>query len=124
MNKTQPEGTQTVDASNIPSNLIESPSEQRRRSYSMSFTIAISAILGVIIAAGTILGVVGRAFYVSREEYTEKTLKDAEEKTVMRQTMDRVDRTLTRQEAAFERLSDTVQTIKVDMARGPGLTRR
>ena len=113
-----------MEASNIPSNLIESPSEQRRRSYSMSFAIALSAILGVIIAAGTILGVVGRAFYVSREEYTEKTLKDAEEKTIMRQTMDRVDRTLSRQEAAFERLSDSVQTIKVDMARGPGLIRR
>ena len=90
----------------------------------MSFAIALSAILGVIIAAGTILGVVGRAFYVSREEYTEKTLKDAEEKTIMRQTMDRVDRTLTRQEAAFERLAETVQGIKVDMARGPGLIRR
>jgi hypothetical protein len=85
---------------------------------SKTFVAAIAAILGVLISAGTIIGVMGKAFYVQRSEYTEKNLRDAEATTIMQQSLTRMENTLNRQEAAFERLTDTVQTIKVDMARG------
>ena len=85
---------------------------------SKTFVAAIAAILGVLISAGTIIGVMGKAFYVQRTEYTEKSLRDAEATTIMQQSLTRMENTLNRQEAAFDRMSDTVQTIKVDMARG------
>lgn len=37
-------------------------------------------ILGIIGAAGTLTGILGRAFYVTRGEYTEKVIADTAEK--------------------------------------------
>jgi hypothetical protein len=85
---------------------------------SKAFIAAIAAILGVILSAGTLIGILGKAFYVQRDEYTQKNLRDSETTTIMQQTLTRLGNTLDRQAAAFDRMSDTVQTIKVDMARG------
>ena len=89
----------------------------RRRPSSISFVIALSTILGIVIAAGVILGVVGNAFYVSRDEYTREELKNAAESSSIKATLDRIERSIFRQESAFDKLSDAVQNIKVDMAR-------
>jgi hypothetical protein len=91
-----------------------------RRKYapSMSFIVALSIVFGLILAVGSVVGVLGKAFYVSRDEYVEKNLKDAEEATTVRNTLDRVEKALSRQEASFDKLSDAVQAIKVDMAKG------
>jgi uncharacterized protein HemX len=88
---------------------------------SKTFIAAVAAILGVLISAGIIIGVLGKAFYVQRDEYTLKNLRDVETVTNMQQSLTRMENTLVRQEAAFDRLADTVQTIKVDMA---GLRRK
>ena len=85
---------------------------------SKAFIAAIAAILGVILSTGTIIGILGKAFYVQRDEYTQKNLRDAETTTIMQQTLTRLGTTLDRQAAAFDRVSEAVQTIKVDMARG------
>jgi uncharacterized protein HemX len=113
--RTRPEGHPIIESPEITAPLRESPSIERRKT-SMSFVVALSIIFGLIIASGTILGVVGKAFYVSREEYTAQSLNNAESKTSMKQTLERIDRTLTRQEASFEKLSEAVQGIKVEMA--------
>ena len=91
--------------------------DSNRKIGSRSFLVAISIIVGTILAAGGIIGVVGRAFYVTREEYTDKNLLNAEEKVAVRQTLDRLGHTMERQEAAFDKLSDAVQSVKLDMAR-------
>jgi hypothetical protein len=92
-------------------------SGSRRRQTSTTFVVALSTILGIVIAAGAILGVMGNAFYVSRSEYTQKTLNEAQEAATVKYTLERVEKSLTRQEQAFEKLSDVVQTIKMDMPR-------
>lgn len=88
------------------------------KTASTSFLIALSVILGVLISAGVVVGVLGKAFYVQRDEFTAKSLKDAQDSTIVQQTLTRLENTLSRQEAAFDRMSDTVQTMKLDMARG------
>ena len=90
------------------------------KASSTSFLIALSVILGVLMSLGVVVGVLGKAFYVQRDEYTAKNLKDAEVNTVTQQTLTRLENALSRQEAAFDRLSETVQTMKLDMVRSRG----
>ena len=70
-------------------------------------------MFGLILAVGTVIGVMGKAFYVTRDEYNTKNLRDAEESTTVKNTLDRVEKALSRQEASFDKLSDAVQAIKV-----------
>lgn len=88
----------------------------RQTATSTSFLVALSVILGVLISAGVVIGVLGKAFYVQRDEFTVKSLKDAEENTATQQTLTRLENTLERQAASFDRLSETVQAMKIDMA--------
>jgi hypothetical protein len=91
-----------------------------RRKYapSMTFVVSLSIVFGLILTVGTVIGVIGKAFYVTRDEYQAKSLRDAEESTTVKNTLDRVEHALSRQEASFDKLSDAVQAIKVDMAKG------
>lgn len=86
-------------------------------SPSMTFIVAISIIIGLVIGLGSIVGALGGAFFVKRDEYTKELMRGTEETTTLRNTLNRVDYTLTRQEAAFGKLSDAVQAIEVNMAR-------
>jgi len=86
-------------------------------SPSKTFIAAIAAILGVLISSGTIIGVLGKAFYVQRDEYTQKTLRDAEAVTVIQQTLARMESALGRQGASVDKLAEDMQTIRIDMAR-------
>ena len=89
-----------------------------RRKYapSQTFIVSLSIVFGLILAVGTVIGVMGKAFYVTRDEYNTKNLRDAEESTTVKNTLVRVEKALSRQEASFDKLSDAVQAIKVDMA--------
>jgi hypothetical protein len=118
-NPTCPEGYLTsefapVSEMSAPRQISDSGS--RRRQTSTAFVVALSTILGIVIASGVILSVVGNAFYVSRDEYTSLKLKNAEEDSTLKSTLERMDRTLARQEQAFDKLADIVQNIKIDMA--------
>jgi hypothetical protein len=86
-------------------------------SPSKTFIAALAAILGVLISSGTIIGVLGKAFYVQRDEYTQKTLRDAETVTVIQQTLARMENAIGRQGASIDKLADTIQAIKLDMVR-------
>jgi len=79
---------------------------------SKTFVVVLSVILGTLISAGTIISVLGKAFFVDRVEYNVKLLKDAEEKVTVQQTLDRLNQALTRQEAAFDKLTERVERIK------------
>ena len=86
-------------------------------SPSKTFIAAIAAILGVLISSGTIIGVLGKAFYVQRDEYTQKTLRDAEAVTVIQQSLARMESSINRQGVSVDKLAEDVQTIRIDMAR-------
>lgn len=77
---------------------------------------ATAMVFGVIISFGIIVGVMGSAFFVSRAEYTQKAQEDAVVRETITRTMERLDRTLAKQEEAFGKLAETVNTIKVDLA--------
>jgi len=47
------------------------------RSASTSFLIALSVILVCLSQLALLVGVLGKAFYVQRDEFTAKSLKDA-----------------------------------------------
>ena len=115
---THPDGYPSQDAVELAASQRQDYSSgTRRRPTSMSFVIALSIILGCIIASGTILGVVGKAFYVSRDEYTQKNLSDAENAVVIKASVERFEHVLSRMDGTLDKLSDTVQAIKLDMAR-------
>lgn len=115
---THPEGYPSQDAVDLAASQRQDYSSgTRRRPSSMSFIIALSVILGIIIASGSILGVVGKAFYVSRDEYTQKNLRDAEEAVVVKASLERLEHVLDRLDSTLGKLSDTVQTLKMDMIR-------
>jgi len=97
----------------VSGELVETPSE--RRKITSIFTIT-SMVLGVLVSFGAVVGVLGRAFYVTRGEFSEKVLSDTKQTTRMGETLDRLDRFMAKQEASLEKLSDAVQNIKVEIA--------
>lgn len=72
--------------------------------------------LSTLGAAAVLAGGLGRLLYVTRSEYTEDARVEAVARESMRGTLERLDRTLTTQAAAFERLTGEMQTVKVDLA--------
>jgi hypothetical protein len=76
----------------------------------------ISAALAGILVAGTLVGVLGRAFFVDRTEYTNDNKANAVEHAQVRQTLDRVARALDDQTAAIRDLQKIVQSQAVDLA--------
>lgn len=73
-------------------------------------------VLSVVGAAVALAGGLGRLLYVTRAEYADEVKSEAVTRENMRGTLERLDRTLAAQAAAFDRMSGEVQTIKVDMA--------
>ena len=73
-------------------------------------------VLSTLGAAVVLAGGLGRLLYVTRAEYTETTRNDAVARENMRGTLERLDRTLNTQAAAFDRLAEEMQRVKVDVA--------
>jgi hypothetical protein len=91
--------------------------EQPKKHPSSSVLIGLSVVLGIVIAAGTIFGVLGDAFWVSRHEYNIKNIIDTEATTTFRQTLSQIDKTLANQAASFKDLAASVDAIRYDMPR-------
>lgn len=72
----------------------------------------IGLVFGIAVTTGTIAGVLGKAFYVPRTEYTDKVISDSVSRTEITETLSRIHVTLGKQEAAFDKLSDKVETLK------------
>jgi hypothetical protein len=84
---------------------------------SQTFVAILSIILGLIIGLGTVLGVLGGAFFVRRSEYTAKNLADIQETTILKNALEQVEHALSRQEKSFDKLSEAVQTLKDNQIR-------
>lgn len=106
INRTRPEGYQVV----------QDLEEKSKYHASAPFITSVSVILGVIIAVGLILGVVGDAFYVSRHEYTDKNLKDLELITNFHSTLSQLKETMTMQAANFKEMTGYIEQIRIEMA--------
>jgi hypothetical protein len=98
---------------------------------STSFLTVISIIIGIVIGTGMIVGVLGRAFFVPKDDYVATEMKAilerGKETSELKQTLERLTQSLARQEeamgawkAAFDKLSAIVETMRYDMPRGRG----
>jgi hypothetical protein len=99
--------------------LIESTPDRESFVVSKSLLYGISLVLGIIIAGGTIFGVLGRSFFVARDEFgkfketeheiaAKNALQDLREKSELAQKLERIG-------ASLDRLEADVQMIKKDM---------
>jgi heme/copper-type cytochrome/quinol oxidase subunit 1 len=88
-----------------------------RRQDSITTWKLISAILGIILVGGTIISSMGKAFYVTRTEYTEKTQRDAVDQVYLNQTLEQVKKSLNDQQLSFKMLSDTVYELKLNLVK-------
>jgi hypothetical protein len=90
--------------------------DKSRYRASAPFVASLSVILGAIISIGVILGVAGRAFYVTRSEYTDKNLKDIETVTTFQQTLNQLKETMSQQAASFKEMTAGMEAIRIEMA--------
>lgn len=111
---TMPEGVPILTPTPVTSD--PHPIDRSVHIGSSSFLAALAIILGIVISTGTILAVVGKAFYVERPEYNLAAVASAEEKTKVSETLKQLQNTLTRQEMSLQKLADDVASIKQDMA--------
>jgi len=101
-----------------PEGYLITPKPENNSKYRASapFITSLSALLGAIIAVGVILGVLGGAFYVTRREYTDQTLKDIETATTFRQTLSQLKETMALQAANFKEMTSSMEAIRIEMA--------
>jgi hypothetical protein len=90
---------------------------------SKGFIAAISVILGIILAASAIIGGLGRAFFVSRDEFTKQETVHTTERSDLQKSLTKLEGavsnqgvTLEKQDVSLQRLLDKVQTIREDLA--------
>lgn len=83
---------------------------------STSFLTTVGVILGIVISTGTILGVVGKAFYVERSEYNLAVVRAAEERTAVTETLKQVREAMTRQEATLQKLTEDLDAVRQTLA--------
>jgi len=109
---------------------IESPPQippstpPEKKWLSTGFIMTLSIILGVLLTAGSLIGGLGNAFFVSRREYTAQELSYATDNSKIQQTLSKLGDALTdqkevlaNQNRSLQKVADTIQEIKVDMAR-------
>lgn len=77
----------------------------------------VSFILGLILAGGTVISVAGKAFFVSRSEYTDKTQADAVEHSQLHSSVDSIKTSLRDQELAFKVMTETVNNLRIEMVK-------
>ena len=77
----------------------------------------VSFILGIIIAGGTVVSVAGKAFYVTRLEYTDKTQSDAVEHSQLHDSVGSIKTSLREQEIAFKTMSEMVNNLRIEMVK-------
>ena len=90
----------------------------RQQGASASLWKTISLVLGLIIAGGTVLGVAGKAFFVTRTEYTDKVTADSVDKANLHYDVESIKSTLITQETAFRDLAQKVADLNIVLARG------
>ena len=99
-----------------------SPSE--KKFGSTGFIAALSVILGIILTSAVLIGGLGKAFFVTRDEYTKQEMVYSTQNSGLQGSLTRLEgavsvqsNTLEKQDATLQRLIDKIQTIREDMAR-------
>ena len=88
-----------------------------KKSPSTGFLITLSVILGLILGGGAIIAGLGNAFYVTRSEFTSEATSNAKDKQHFQDENYSVKQALGRFEDTLQKIADSVQGIKIDMAR-------
>lgn len=106
----------------MPSQQPAAPVEKKL--FSTGFIAALSVILGIILTASAIIGGLGRAFFVTRDEYTKQETVYTNEKSELQRSLTRLEgavsvqsTTLEKQDQTLQKLLDKIQTIREEMAR-------
>jgi hypothetical protein len=94
--------------------VVRSPSSTRFRWWNAPF---LAAVLTSLIAIIAIVGGLGRAFFVEKDVYELAKQNNALEHERMRQTLDRIDRSLNSQTVVLDELRHVVQAQAVELAR-------
>lgn len=102
------------DAPTVREPLRETPSKSSAATNAWRM---VSFILGLILAGGTVVSVAGKAFFVSRSEYTEKTQIDAVEHSQLHTSVDSIKTSLRDQELAFKDMTETVNNLRIEMVK-------
>lgn len=89
----------------------------RRQSASTGMWRTIALVLGLIISGGTVLGIAGKAFFVTRTEYTDKVTKDLVDQANLHYDVSSIKVTLSAQETAFRDLAKKVDDLNVAFAK-------
>jgi len=119
---TMPEGVPTFTPP--PQTMMDPrPPERVTTIGSASFVVTVGLILGIVISTGTVIGVVGKAFYVERTEYNLAAVQAATEKTTLTEAVKQMREAMTRQEETLRRLTDDIALIKQDLASMRGRSR-
>jgi septal ring factor EnvC (AmiA/AmiB activator) len=84
--------------------------------HMMKFLKTAGAVMALVAAAGTISGVVMKAFYVTRSEYTMASTDEAVVKAGVQQTLNQLNDTLKEQKDSFQKLSVDINGVKTDIA--------
>ena len=59
---------------------------------------------------------IGKAYFVTRDEYTTKSMDDAVSRSRLSQALENLDKTMIEQRSSFDKLADKVNTLQVDVA--------
>jgi hypothetical protein len=106
----------TMDGS-IQDEITENLTVALKQSASERVWKMIAIILGLILTGGTILSVAGKAFYVTRTEYTDRVLQDSIKEDRLSNSLDALRVTIFNLEGAVKQDVEAITTIRVEMAK-------
>lgn len=79
------------------------------------FLHILSSIVGLLVGGGVVFGVLGKAFYVERTEYSQKLLKDVQDSATFTAGLDKISSRLERQEGVLNRLDANLDRLTADV---------
>jgi len=91
--------------------------EVMRQNTSAQLWKTISLVLGLIITGGTILSVVGKAFYVTRNEYTDRVLQESLKEDRLTISIDTLRISISNLEVVLKQDVDAISNIRLEMAK-------
>jgi uncharacterized protein HemX len=100
------------------------PPAGEKKFGSTGFIAALSVILGIILTSAVLIGGLGKAFFITRDEYTKQETSHSNQNSDLQRSLAKLEgavsgqsTTLEKQDATLQRLIDKIQTVREDMAR-------
>lgn len=89
---------------------------RERAQKAQSIWQTIGSGLAIVIATATVAGVLGKAFFVPQSEYNARLQADLVSQEAFRQTMSRLDHSISELANVSSKMVETVQDLKTDLA--------